>query len=181
MSTYPAFAAGDRVTAQLLNDMQSSVIVATTAQTINNSATFVNDATLVVPVLANANYVIEFFVMFSQGGATLTADVKTEWTAPAGTAALKQVTGPTDGNAVDPAQWISRVDTGARVSAHLLGTTVIYNLDTSANGSSVIWESALVNVDGSAGNVTFRWAQNAATAQNLTRDAFSFARYTRLQ
>lgn len=180
MSTFPTFAAGDRVTAQMLNDMQSTVIVATTAQTVNNTTVHVNDNTLSVPVEANASYFIEFFLIFSQSGAA-NSDVDIMWSVPSGTSGLKQVTGSTDGNAVDGAEYISRTETGARMGGHNFTFEVRYNMEPLASRPQCSMESALINVDGVAGNVVIQWAQGTAAAQNLSRDAFSFVRYTRIR
>lgn len=174
MSTFPGFSSGDIVTAQSLNDMQISAIVATASQSMSNSTTFVSDNTLSVPVLANAQYFIEFFMIFEQSS-TGAANMKTVWGVPSGAQGLKQVVGSTTS-----ANFTNKDNTNARVAGHLLGTTVPYNMNAAAGAPQVCLEKAVVSVSGVSGSVVIQWAQNTAVAQSLIRDANSFVRYTRI-
>lgn len=173
MAVFPAFEAGDTVTAQMLLDMQPTVVMATVAQTVNNSTSFASDNTLTIPVVANAGYLIEFFMIFSQSS-TLAANAKTDWTVPTGVTGIRQTTGPTSG-----AGFGGRTSTNARFSSHVFTTAVGYGLNNAASQPTIILEKGIVNVAGTGGNVTIRWAQLTAQAQNLSRDPFSFVRATR--
>lgn len=183
MTAFPSFAAGNQITAQKLNDMQAAAFQATASQSVTNSTTFVSDNTLTVPVVANANYFIEFFMGFSQSSTNI-ADLKTIWGVPSGTQGIKQCIGPT--SASTRSGFVNRRNTDAQMGGHLLGSTVTYCIEALVTDpisgvpiQTVIIEKAVVSTAGTAGNVVIRFAQNTAQAQNLVRLAGSFARVTR--
>lgn len=170
MSAYPTWLAGQRVTATLLASMQRNVIVATTTQTVTNSATLVSDNELVFPLAASAIYLVEFSLLFNSTSAT--GDVKVQWSVPSGSTGLRHVMGPTNNSAT----FTDRQDTNVKICAHGFTTNGVSQLEAGgASTDTLVYERGVVTTGSTAGNVTVQWAQNAATAAvTLTRDANSF-------
>lgn len=176
MLAYPVIAAGDLATAQVFKDLPPVVIYATTAQSVSNTVTVTNDLTLTVPLLANAGYFVEFFISYSQSGvAAGIADFRTAWGVPTNATGLRHAIGATN----TTAQFGGRTNTTARMAGHLFTTEAVYSAANTAGTPGCIHEAGAVNTSGTAGNVTFRFAQGTARVINTTRDAHSFVRVTR--
>lgn len=161
MTTFPAVAAGQRITAALLTSMLPSYTLVTATQTVNNSATLVNDSDLAVAVAANATYEWELHASWQTA---VNCDLKTAWTFPAGTTGLKHALGAT-GTA---GGFTDRTNTSARVSAHVLTTVVAYQIDI-AGTDQWIHEWGVAVTSTTAGTLQFQWAQNTATVGDLIR------------
>jgi len=171
MAVYPLVAAGLTITAQMLNDMQPEVVYATAVQSVTNSTTLQNDSELVVALLANASYVVEVVASFD---VTAASNLKTQWLVPTGSTGMRQCIGATGTSGT----FTSRVDCAGKFEPVRFGTNSVSILDTSGNGQPV-FETGVVNVGPTAGNVRFQWGQNTAQNVALNRQTFSFMRVTR--
>lgn len=174
MSVYPQFTAGQRLTAALLTAMQTQEILKVAGEPVTSSTALQADDELVVPVLANATYEIEFCLRVS--GLTA-AGFKTDWDLPAGASGNRLVSGPgaaaatdSDGD-VDVMRW----------TVHASSTVAEYtNPRNSASSHTWIKEWARLAVGGTAGNVTIRWAQLVSTGTATTVQPDSYVRYRRV-
>jgi len=177
MSTYPAIYSGQHVTAQLLSDMQPLTIMATTDQTVTNTATVQNDTTLTAPVSAGASYLVEIYILASSSSDTLNQGFKTRWSIPTGSSGERARFGSPNiaGN------YTSRVNTNLQAAARDTGTDTTY-LMTGDNGAHAFFESAVVLIGPNSGNVVFQFAQATAggAGTSVARKAGSFMRVQRI-
>lgn len=81
MALYPTVAAGQRITAALLQSMIPNVVVKSADQSIANDTSNQNDLHLFAPVEANASYIVEGMLLYA---AHSSADIRMGWTVPAG-------------------------------------------------------------------------------------------------
>ncbi|MFF9394211.1 hypothetical protein [Streptomyces griseoluteus] len=127
----------------------------TSDQSITSSTTLTNDSQLVLPVGASATYTLFLMCIFSDG---TTGDIKFDWTVPSGTVL----------------RWSDQ--TGA--------SGLHSDADTySAPGGTTqvafqIW--ATVVTSSTAGNVQFRWAQNASDTTATIVRMNSYLQLTRV-
>lgn len=166
---YPAFAAGQRLTAALLSAMQTQLIRKSADQSVTNSTTLVNAVDMSVPLAAGATYMVRLRACYS---ASTTGDIKLAWTAPAGTTVQRY--------GISPA--LAATDTTAtsvRMRRQGQGTTVGAGAD--GTGVSIgYWEDILVAAP-SAGTLQLQFAQNAVDATNATiLRADSYIEYLRV-
>jgi hypothetical protein len=163
--------AGQRFTAALAAQMQPDWYVKGTGTTRASTTTFADDPDLIVPVLANKVYLIEFWV---KAAALAAADIKTIWNVPAGTTGNRQVVGPGSTAADAGADNIT-----SRWGVHAFATSIAYNgvRDSAANQ---FWfkEWAIVTVGATAGNIALQWAQVTSNATGSVVAAGSYARST---
>lgn len=113
---------------------QDQVVVKSANTSRNTTVAPADDPHLLLPVTANATYLLECTTAWTNGGGGMRFD----WTGPAGATMV----------------WTD--NDGVGVGA--LGTDVTF---TTTNGCTI--KGALV-VAGTAGNVTLRWAQNTSNA-----------------
>lgn len=114
----------------------------TASETVNNSSTLQDDDALVVPILANEVWVVEFVVVFNSN---TTADIKFAVTVPSG------ATG--------------RVSIIRETGAAIAMATPAFGNAAAADGNAVhvFAELKAYVINGAnAGNVTLQWAQNVA-------------------
>ena len=124
---------------------------ATETQVVNNSTVFVADSHLILPMVANARYELTGTVFWDSG---TTGDIKFDWTVPAGgTVPFWTVTAPDTALAFNTAISQGAATAIARGGAGI-GTFV-----------AGLFTGQVVTA-GTAGNLTLRWAQNAAEAVN---------------
>jgi hypothetical protein len=162
------FAAGDTLTAALLNAVVSAVTPLfarkTANQTVNNSTTLVNDNELLVSIEANTTYEMLLHVRYDS---STVADMKINLTLPSGcnTPHMMFLGGGT-GSAVQHAAAAS--PSFSTVDGQGVGTATAFDyVGTLVNGSN-------------AGTVRFQFAQNTAEATNTTVQAGSTLRLTKV-
>jgi len=79
-----SFAAGSRITAALLNEIQPLNVIKPADQSVTSSTTLVNDNALSLPLaVANATYQFACYLDY-EGGTLGSSDIKWTWTVPAG-------------------------------------------------------------------------------------------------
>lgn len=168
MATYPAPLAGQRITASLLTSMQPLIVVKTADESVISTVTLQNDNELVLPVVANATYLLEGCLFFSSATG---ADFTFDFAFPSGTT-LKWSAFALNANADafgSGSMVTLALDDGADYTIGGSGTTNI--LTAEPNG--------LVIVSSTAGNLQLRFAQNGSTASNTTVYAKSWMKLTR--
>lgn len=174
MSTvYPDIEVGDIVSADLLDSMLPIIASKTTSTTRTSTTTVADDPDLVLPVVANASYIIEFYIRY---GAITAGGFKTAWTVPSGvTTSSKDVHGPGSSAADTNADNIS-----VRMGNHSYANQVSYG--TRNNNASVLHahEYAIVTTGATAGNVTLQWAQTTSSGTGTIVYAGSFAKAVRV-
>lgn len=111
---------------------QRQVVVKAAETSRASTATVANDAHLLLPVVANATYIVEAVLVWTNGGGGFRAD----WAAPSGASMV----------------WTDNDGAGSPD----LGTDLTFSVTTGTT-----FQGALV-VGGTAGNLTLRWAQNAS-------------------
>jgi hypothetical protein len=173
MATYPDIAVGQRITADLLTSMLPIVISKTTATTRPSTTTISDDPDLVVPVLANASYFIEMFIRYAT---TSAAGFKDNWTVPASTSTANRGVIGAGSTQVDTAAD----NDGGRFGVHGYGTALGFGDRNSVSNQLLIVQTGVVTTAGTAGNVSYAWAQEVSTAVNTAVSAGSFIRATRI-
>lgn len=138
---------------------------ATETQVVNNSTAFVNDSHLILPLQANARYVLDGLICHDAG---TTADMKYDWIGPAGFSMPRwNLVGADTANAFTTVGSAANSTPLARVGLGI-GTFVYLSL------------TGVVLTVATAGNLTLRWAQNAAEAVNNRVKQDSFIRLIRV-
>lgn len=137
-----------------------------------STTTVADDPHLTATVVANGVYFMRF-VAFANTADTVNTDLKTAWNVPAGATGLKMTHGPTDTSAA----FTSRQNTAGRFSGH--GYTTTCNYQTDGNAIAVVEESVIA-IGGTAGSVTFQWAQTASDTDAVTVLASSYLYIKRL-
>jgi hypothetical protein len=155
VSTYPAWPAGDLVTAGKLRDGQWQLVVKQTTET--TTATSVqDDDELVVPLAASATY---FGIFGLALGATSSVDIQTQYSVPAGASGFKFCLGPAQSST-------DRTNTTMASAVHNFTTTRVYGATSTSSVPAMIEHWVCTTT--SAGNLVYRWASNAAgTSVNL--------------
>lgn len=169
MSIYPDVAAGQRVTAALMQSMLTQEIVKQ-ADSDKVNSTFAADPELFVPLAANAIYRIEFRLLVGgrndddAGG----GDFKTEWYVPIGASGLKSVLGPASGQ---PANANAN-GVLPRLGGHFPDTDIVYScIRDSPSGVFMVREWCNAFATSAAGNLGLNWAQSVTDATAATRVA----------
>ena len=136
-------------------------------QQVVSSTALVNDLHLVLPVLANATYLLDAFIAYD--GQYNAGDMRADWALPAGASMLWSINGPaTGGTAAYASQTVLA---GTPLTAGTYGTGGSY---TSLNPKGTLVTA------GTAGSLQFRWAQNASNGTPLTLYSTSWIRLTRM-
>lgn len=178
MSTYPDVYGGKSITAQMLTDMQPVTVIATVDQSVTNTATVQNDTALTVPVLANASYLVEVYLVASSNSVAVNPGFRARFSFPSGASAQRARFGPT-GTAAD---YTSRVDTHIQATARTASNDASYSM-TGDSAQHAMFETGVVLVGPTAGNILVQFAQITAggAATTVTRHAGSFIRLTRYE
>ncbi|WP_377271934.1 hypothetical protein [Peterkaempfera sp. SMS 1(5)a] len=159
MSTYPAWLAGQRITAAKLIASQEQLAYKTTSTPRTSTTTIANDPDLTLAVEANAIYSLEGLLVYN-GGST-NDDLRMGWAAPA-SASLTWVA---TGQGLTASTGIGTVVTDAQDL-----TSNAYSLGTIANtrGMTAMIRGLLITA-GTAGFLTLQWAQftSSATATSM--------------
>lgn len=158
------FFAGQRMTAQDLNDEIGYLVRQTSSLVKTNSTAFTSSSDLVVPCVSGRRYLIETCIYYSAG---TTGDAKFNFSHPGGTMNL--------------ALWGSGTGTSAIDSPIFIDRNTLTSLTMGGAGTSVIMSSRIVGTYNctSSGNVTFQWAQNTSNGSPTTLEADSWVRFTR--
>jgi hypothetical protein len=164
--TVKQWAVGDVLAASDMNVWTVPIAVIKPADTARNSTTTVaDDPDLQLPVAASSTYQVTG-VFFYDGPSTGTGDIKWTWTVPSGAG----------GQYSCDHQNISGSYAGAFANNWTDGPGLT---STQANSTGVgtiltlTWKGILVVV-GTAGNLTFRWAQNTSSGTNTHVKAQSY-------
>jgi hypothetical protein len=174
VATYPAIAAGQRITTAMLSGLTWNYVVKNGTQTVTSSTTLVNDSDLFFPLEANAQYEWELFMRFSGLQA---AGIKLAWTAPAGTSFNRTCGGPGSTNAVQT----NANTTEMRWSSHSITTAVDYTNPRNSTGLHTwLTESSIFTAGATAGNLQLQWAQNTSNATGTVVQGSSYIRYRRI-
>ena len=140
------FAAGQRVTAALLNEIQVASVTKATNQSVTSSTTLVNDTALFLPLLASASYDIKMIISY-EGGTQAASDFKFQLNAPAGATGHS---GPSS-TGTPPATSTSRARrSGLRGPAWSRRRRAVSTLNCFGS----------VTTTGTAGNLQLQWAQH---------------------
>lgn len=140
------------------------------AQTVTNSAVLVDDADLVVPVVAGAVYAVELVLLYSAAAA---ADLQVAVTGPAAATLPLVLTGlPSTAAAAGDAH---AVQVGA------LGDAAALTIGAVAAGTEVAAVArGILTTAAAGGDLQVRWAQAAADASDAVVDSGSWLRATRI-
>lgn len=152
-----------------VGQVQYAVKSASTSRTSNSLSA---DPHLTLPLVANAVYLVEFYLYHNN---STTGGFQTDWTVPASATGLKGTIGATSATG---ATFVTRQDTNARFSAHNYSTAAVYHTET-GTVDGVAWERSILTTAASSGNVTLRWAQVTATG-TTSLDVGSFMTVRRL-
>lgn len=149
------FTAGQRITAALLNSFCAPVAAIKAAdQSVASSVALINDTALVVPVVASATYLFDYYLDYegiSSGGGTA-GGLKHQWTIPAG-ATLRFGVAFLQTNLTTFQDWVTFTESQV-INA---GTQAVATLD-SVKGSGTLITGV------TAGNLQMQWAQAFSSA-----------------
>ncbi|MFJ4863391.1 hypothetical protein [Streptomyces sp. NPDC088748] len=162
---YPTWTAGQRVTAAQLTAMQPITAVKAANTSRTSTTTLAADPHLVLPVSANATYLLDGWIEYD--GAFGAGDLKADWTLPAGATIRWGLHANASGDTTQ--KYASSTAAGTLTA----GT---YGVGSFANGAR---PAGYLVIGGTAGNATFRWAQNSSNATATTLYAGSWVRLLR--
>lgn len=166
---YPTIAAGQRVTASLLASMLPLSVVKATDEQRSSNTTMTTDNALTLAVAANATYLFEGYVSYSQNlGASSTAGIKIGWTAPIG-ATLTWSSDGTDG----PTSLTGQDATSQPI-------TQTRSLPANGVTSMRAAPTGLLTTGGTAGAFALQWAQVSSSATPTIVRAGSWVRLIRV-
>jgi hypothetical protein len=156
------FNVGDVLTASDTNEylVNTRFVIKPGDTSRNTTTTMTNDPDLSVAADAGKSYLTEVLVQY---GATIGADIKATFTVPAGATFSGQLTGQGAGTSY----LANGVDAGFPVT----GT---FSMNGGGAFDLGFRLSGVLVTDGSAGNLTLKWAQNTSNAANTTVRAGSF-------
>lgn len=150
------FKAGQRLTAAALNaaiGLTARKGADTARSSANTGTTLTADPDLVIPVLANAAYLVTFSLVY-KGAATNTGDLKFGFSVPSGATMPGGFLGITNPLALE-----------------ILPVTASSTLVSYSNGTgNPLWcqVTATLVTSSTAGNLTLTWAQNTSSATSTT-------------
>lgn len=141
----------------------------TADQTIASSTAMTNDSELVVPVIANATYVMKAFISYR---ALAAAKIKIGWTGPAGATM--------DWSPVGLDTGVSGFVTGINRAVYTIANAPAVGEAGVAQSVSAGPEGMLIT-SATAGNLQFQWAQNTSNATGTVVKANSWVFLVRVQ
>lgn len=142
----------------------------TANQAITSSTALTNDTHLVLPVAANATYILDGFFDYDGVLGPNNGDIKFDWTVPAGAT----MTWSPFGNPSNDVTQKLNSNQGTATTVLTLGTYGTGGQHTSARPFGYI------AVAGTAGNLQLRWAQNVSNATSTTMYTGSWIRLQRV-
>lgn len=170
MANYPDITVGDPVTADLLISMLPQFARKSSDQAVTSSTTLVNDSELFLPMITNASYFYEGWLLYT--GASNTPDLKLNYFIPAGATLLR-----TD--------WGHDVGTVSVTSSVVVSVPIPATTDSLRGAGSdntiirAIYAQGEVITAGTAGNFQVRFAQSVSDAAAITMKAGSRIKLTR--
>jgi hypothetical protein len=126
----------------------------TADETVTSSTTAQNDDHLVVPLLASSRYWIEFFIIYD---AVQAADIKIQWSVPAGST-LRWTHGGLGTGVTSTIGEVSRFFRSQSDIGTVGGPAV------GGGTNAIIPGEGWIDVAGTPGNLQLQWAQNVANA-----------------
>lgn len=157
-SNYPPWAAGDPITASMLNYTQGDVIVKTVATSRASTTTLADDPDLTTTLDANATYLVEM-IIHAVSAATGTPLIKTAWTTPSGATGNRTSFGPGSAATDTNSDNIS-----VHAGVHAFTTALTYGRRSTSDSVQIsITETAIVTTT-SSGTLAFQWAQATSSA-----------------
>lgn len=172
---FPRWLAGMRITADRLDDRNWFVVDQGEDQTVTNSTTLV-DTNLIIPGEAGAKYIYNAMISFS---ATVTPDFRWAWSVPSG-GNVRRFT----------IHRIQAAAAGLNTGADIIMRTPATTTETVAGGGSAdgvsppdffhTSDEGIIEMGGTAGNVTLRFAQFTSNANETIFRGQSRLTYTRV-
>lgn len=138
-------------------------------ESVTSSTTLQNDDHLVLPLAANARYLLDGYLSYT--GPTFAAgpaDLKADWAIPSGASVRWSHNGPGS----NTPNGIAATETN-HSTAHVLGT---YGTGTNITSRPAGW----VTTGSTAGNLQLRWAQNVSNGTPVTMRAGSWIKLKRV-
>lgn len=137
----------------------------------NTGTTLVDDSALVVPVAANATYIVEAFIRYVAG---TTGDLKLGWTAPASATFTWAAYGPQSGaTSVSNASAVYR-------RRSVGDTEIVGGAGTGGGNEGVAVPKGLLVTSATAGNLQMQLAQGASDGTDTSVLADSWLRLVRV-
>ncbi len=156
---------------------QDESVVAASSESVSNN-TLQDDNELLLPVIANAVYIVELVCFFTTGTST-TPDVQAGFTCPAGATMLYSVVGysttatTNEGLALTSNQLADTTPTGPNTRGVL---------STATTGTSPYILKGVLRMSSVGGTLQFQFAQSVSTGGTpLVREANSYLRITKVQ
>lgn len=141
----------------------------TSDQTVTSSATLVNDTELVVPVVANAKYILTGMIIYR---AAATPQIRTTWAVPAGATMLWNPGALSSSVTATPDGSINRA---------VYDLSVVPALGCSGAAQSVVAHATgRVVTTATAGNLQFQWAQATSNATGTVVKSGSWIQLVRV-
>jgi len=171
MTVYPTWRAGKKVSAELLTEQQTHIVIASSNLVRSNTATPTSDTALSFALAVDARYIVEAFIAFD--AVSTTPDITVSWSVPSGTTGGRFCFG-----AATPGSTFTDETNGrVTVRSQSIGSNTNY---TQHDNPQSITEILSLITSSTAGNVVFQWSQSTATASNTTRLADSYLRIERV-
>lgn len=153
MTQYPAYAAGQLLTAAMLQKATPITNLVTVDQSVLNTTTVVNATNVSASLAANADYQGKLWLLYSSG---TTGDFKYTWTVPSGASSVMAIVGP------DLTAAASNLTAMADIAGNTM--TATYTAGGSGGTKMAIIDFGIQTA--SAGTLQMQFAQN--TADNTT-------------
>lgn len=170
MSQYPAIAAGQEITSDLLNGMIPIEVWKTANTDRSSTTTLADDTDLTVTLEASATYKVEMHLHYAAIDA---AKFKTAWTVPSGATGNRSAVG------AGSASTDATAATTGRFGVHAFTTSVTYGTRSSATNQCFALEEAVVFTS-SAGTLALQWAQDSSSGTATRLGAGSYMRVRRI-
>lgn len=170
---YPTAYAGQRITADQLNAMQPLYVEKAADQSVTSSTTNTDDTALLLPVEANAKYILTGMLLYSARSDT---DIKIGWTAPTSATldwiAHAQIQGGTTGIA----------SSGIVVDRQIQGNSAFPLGGAAAENTTYMTAtvSGRLVTSTTAGDLQLNWAQITSNATASIMRAGSWLMLTRV-
>ncbi|QZE11627.1 hypothetical protein SEA_KARP_30 [Streptomyces phage Karp] len=165
--TIPKGDKGDTGNTGATGTNNTTIVRKTADEQVTNSTTVQDDDHFVIAVEANSTYAIDSFMMFESDAA---ADIKFTFTGPAGSTIYFTSDGVSAGNSNNIGSV--KMDANAGGAETVLGGFV--------GTRTTMRPAGIIVTGGTAGSLTFRWAQNALSATPTTLYANSWLRIQKM-
>ncbi len=174
-SGYPNLYVGQRLTATLAQSMLPFQAWKTTGTTRTSTTSRTADPDLVLPVEANALYVLRYFFIVSC--IANTSGMSMSWTVPSGASGTHSFSGLQHSSGSTPTASSQDVNTTFDIATGT-GTGIIPSGTQPVTGVQGIgW----IDTAATAGNLTLTWAQLTSSANGTTLNAGSFIELKRVE